>query len=384
MAGTSMAFGGKASLAKRENPRLIVIILRGALDGLSTIAPIGDPDFVRARRFQSQQAQTLINSYVPSGDFAFHPALSHFHSLCQSGQGLVYHATASPYRERSHFDGQDLLESGLSRPQPSETGWLNRLCSQIAPNHNVPITGLGIGNNAPLIMRGPAAIMGWAPSGLDPADDDLSNRLLRLYAQSDPDMAKALQEGAKTAALAMEKQKTGGGPSDPQTMLAMSEGAARLMREPQGPLVCALGFEGWDTHSQEETRLARLLKGLDTSLAAFQSGLGPIWNETIIMVVTEFGRTVALNGTQGTDHGTASLCLMAGGRLRPKPANPVYGDWLGLSTNNLYEGRDLYPTTDLRALFMGVVEAQYGLDAPLMTKTLFPGAEGIRPLNHFL
>jgi uncharacterized protein (DUF1501 family) len=362
----------------------VVVILRGALDGLAAIAPISDPDFVRARRFQPEQAQNLLDTYIKSGDFAFHPSLTHFHDLCKSGQGLAYHAVASPYRERSHFDGQDMLESGLARVQPSDTGWLNRLCEQIAPPFNSFTSGLSIGNTPPLIMRGSAKTMGWAPSGLDPADDDLSNRLLRLYANTDPDFAKALQEGAQTAALAMEKEKTGGGPSDPQTMLAMSQGAARLMSEPQGPLICALAFEGWDTHSQEETRLARLLKGLDASIRAFQSGLGPIWDETILMVVTEFGRTVAINGSQGTDHGTASVCLMAGGRLRPKAGSTIYGDWPGLSASKLYEGRDLYPTTDLRALFMGVVEVQYGLDQAQMSKTLFPGADIVKPLTHFL
>jgi uncharacterized protein (DUF1501 family) len=244
------------------------------------------------------------------------------------------HACATAYRDRSHFDGQDVLESGYPAPGHVESGWLNRLLltlphgERVSPGVATASNGLAVGANTPLVIRGKAPLLGWAPTTLKPADAELPQRLMDLYTHTDPLFARLLTEGIATGKIASGMDvKSRGGAGDPNGMEQMATGAARLLAQPSGPRIAALAFEGWDTHAQELGRLSRLLTGLDNAFAAFERELGPAWKDTVIVAVTEFGRTARINGTQGTDHGTGTIMFLAGRaghrRLAGPQASPV-------------------------------------------------------------
>jgi uncharacterized protein (DUF1501 family) len=309
--------------------------------------------------------------------------MSNFARLYGARQALAVHACATNYRERSHFDGQDVLESGMPGPGRVENGWLNRGLGQLPKGDRVAPRGLAVGATPPLVMRGASPILGWAPSGLPAASDDLNARLLNLYDHRDPALATALRAGLDTDRLAlkqgMESLKPGG-----DIALAMrkaAEGAARLIAADDGPRIAAMAFDGWDTHANEggaTGRLAQLLGGLDGAIAAFESELGPRWKDTAIVAITEFGRTVHINGTIGTDHGTGTVAFLAGGAVA---GGRVIADWPGLKSADLYEGRDLKPTTDLRAVLKGLLADQFGLSSQVLAQTVFPDTAMVKPIT---
>jgi uncharacterized protein (DUF1501 family) len=373
-----------ASAAGTRDPRLVVVVLRGALDGLSAVAPIGDPGYadlhgaLALRRDGPHPALRL-------GDFfGLNPTMVNFARLYDAKQALVVHATATNYRERSHFDGQDVLESGMPEPGRVASGWLNRAVAALPAGERVAgARALAVGATAPLVIRGPAPILGWAPSGLAAPTDDLVARLMDLYDHSDPALAKALQAGLDADRLAnrqgMDALKPGGDVA--LLMRKAAEGAARLMATDDGPRVGALAFDGWDTHANEggaTGRLAQLLGGLDGAFAAFESELGPRWNDTIVVAITEFGRTARINGTVGTDHGTGTVAFLVGGALA---GGRVVADWPGLRVADLYEQRDLKPTTDLRAVLKGVLADHLGLSAETLARSVFPDTLGVAPMK---
>ncbi|MCQ1851923.1 DUF1501 domain-containing protein [Neorhizobium galegae] len=374
-----------AHAAGGRDPRFVTIILRGALDGLTAVPPIGDPDY-EALRQQSAMRIDGANPALPlDGFFALHPSMRNFQRLFRSGQAAVVHASATAYRDRSHFDGQDVLESGFPSPGHVETGWLNRLLEGLPPGERVApgaaerVRGLSVGTTAALLIRGKAPVLGWAPSILKPADGDLAPRLADLYGQKDPVLARLLQEGIDTGKIASGIDiKARGGPGDPNGMEQMARGAARLIAHPEGPRVAALAFEGWDTHAQETDRLAKLLTGLDNALAAFEQELGPVWKDTAILVATEFGRTARVNGTEGTDHGTGTTAFLAGGAIR---GGRVITDWPGLKEAQLRDGRDLAPTTDIRAIIKGVATDLLGANANHLRDVVFPGSESVQAVK---
>ncbi|WP_371414574.1 DUF1501 domain-containing protein [Agrobacterium sp. RS6] len=362
------------------------MILRGALDGLTAVPPVGDPDYEALRQQIAMRTEGDNPALALDGFFALHPSLRNFQRLYRKGEAAVVHASATGYRDRSHFDGQDVLESGFPTPGHVETGWLNRLLEQLPAGETINpaaagqrVSGLAIGASAPLVIRGKAPILGWAPSVLKPADGDLAPRLADLYGQTDPMLAALLAEGIETGRIASGVDiKARGGPGDPVGMEQMARGAARLIAHPEGPRVAALAFEGWDTHAHEVERLSKLLSGLDNALAAFEQELGPVWKDTAILVATEFGRTARINGTEGTDHGTATTAFLAGGSIR---GGRVIADWPGLKLAQLRDGRDLAPTTDIRAIIKGVAVDHLGASAAMLDKAVFPGSEAIRPMK---
>lgn len=366
---------GRASGAR--DPRFVTIILRGALDGLTAVPPVGDPDYAPLRGpLAIGKAQAL-----PLNDmFSLHPALVNLKRQYDARQAILFHAAASPYRDRSHFDGQDTLESGYTGPGHTDSGWLNRLLVTLPNAQRTNPRGLGIGAMTPLVIRGKAETLGWAPSTLKAADADLPPRLLSLYQAGDPMFANVLQEAITTGRIASgyNAQNAAGGAGDPKTMVTMAEGAARLLAAPDGPRICALAFEGWDTHAAEAQRLQNLLTGLDNAFAAFEQTLGPAWNDTAILVVTEFGRTAAVNGTAGTDHGTASMAYLTGGAVK---GGRVIADWPGLASADLYEGRDLKPTLGLDTLIAATAAETFGLDRERVAAALFPN---VRAAGHAL
>jgi uncharacterized protein (DUF1501 family) len=348
-----------ARAADGRDPRLIVIILRGALDGLATVAPLRDPDYAGlhgplALASTGPHAAVMLDSF-----FALHPSMPEFSRMFREKHAAVVHAVATPYRDRSHFDGQDVLESGYAGPGKVQSGWLNRALEGLPRGERV-MNGLAIGSTTPLLLRGAAPTLAWAPAALPQAADDTAARL--KSAQGDDMKAKPGTGG--TAAMKL-----------------VARGAAKLMRADDGPRIAALAFDGWDTHANEGGpvgRLATLLSGLDGALAEFETGLGARWRDTVIVVATEFGRTARINGTDGTDHGTATVALLAGGAVN---GGRVIADWPGLKRAALYEGRDLAPTMDLRAVIKGVLHDHLGVAERVLAETVFPDSAGVRGMR---
>jgi uncharacterized protein (DUF1501 family) len=370
-----------AHAADGRDPRLVVIILRGALDGLATVAPVADPDYAElhgsiALATSGQHPATPLNSF-----FALHPSMPTFARIYSEGHASVVHAVATGYRDRSHFDGQDVLESGYSGPGRVQSGWLNRAL-QALPHGERVVGALAVGTTTPLVLRGPAPTVGWAPVAVPQADDDTAMRLLDLYAHRDPALARALSQG-----LQLEKTSRGDDMKPPPglnqigAMRLAAKGAAKLMAADDGPRIAALAFDGWDTHANEGGavgRLAFLLGGLDGAFDEFQTGLGDKWRDTAIVVATEFGRTARINGTDGTDHGTGTIALLAGGAIK---GGQVISDWPGLKQAQLYEGRDLKPTTDLRGVLKGLLRDHLGLSESVLNDAVFPESNQARPMT---
>lgn len=370
-----------ARAADGRDPRLVTIILRGALDGLATVAPVSDPDYAGlhgaiALTRDGPHAAIDLDSF-----FALHPSMTQFARMYREKHASVVHAVATPYRERSHFDGQDVLESGFAGPGRVQSGWLNRALGALPRGERVT-TGLAVGATAPLVLRGPAPTVGWAPVNLPQAADDTAMRLFDLYKHRDPALADALSQGLQLEKVAARgddmraKPRNGIG-----AMQLTARGVAKLMAEDDGPRIAALAFDGWDTHANEGGpvgQLAQRLSGLDAAFGEFESGLGAHWRDTVIVVATEFGRTAKINGTFGTDHGTGTVAFLAGGAVK---GGRVIADWPGLKTANLYQARDLAPTTDLRAILKGVLHDHVGLSERVLAQAVFPDSAAVKPVQ---
>lgn len=373
-----------ARAADGRDPRLIVVILRGALDGLATVAPIGDPDYAGlhgsiALTSSGPKAASMLDSF-----FGLHPAMPEFSRMYRDNKAAVVHAVASPYRDRSHFDGQDVLESGFAGPGRVQSGWLNRALEALPKGERV-MSALAIGPTTPLVLRGTAPTVAWAPVALPQAADDTAMRLVDLYTHRDPALASALSQGLKLDKTAQgDDMKPKPGTNGAGAMRLVARGAAKLMSADDGPRIAALAFDGWDTHANEggaTGRLAQLLGGLDGALAEFESGLGPHWRDAAIVVATEFGRTARINGTEGTDHGTGTVALLAGGAVK---GGRVISDWPGLKPASLYQGRDLAPTNDLRAVFKGVLHDHLGISERALAETVFPDSAPVKAMKGLL
>lgn len=372
--------------AGSRDSRFLLVVLRGALDGLSAVPPLGDPGYADLREGIALAKDGPEAALPLDGFFYLHPAMPNLARLYAEGQAAIVHASATGYRERSHFDGQDVLESGQGGPGKTDSGWLNRLIASLPPGEAVSRHGaLGVGVVPPLVVRGQAPVLGWAPPRMARAGADLVQRLGDLYGERDPALALVLKRAIETELIASkqgaEQPRGGGGPDSAEGMKRIAEGAARLVGAEDGPRIAALAFEGWDTHANEggaKGRLATLLGGLDGALATFESGLKTVWKDTVVMVVTEFGRTARVNGTVGTDHGTGTVAFLVGGAVKGRR---MIVDWPGLKPEQLHEQRDLRPTTDIRAVAKGVVADLFGLSGPVLAEKVFPGTGGLAPMQ---
>ncbi len=372
-----------ASAAGARDPRFVVIILRGAMDGLAAVAPIGDPDYASLRGPLALAAAGERAGLPLDGFFVLHPAMPNLARLYGEKRALLVHATATGYRERSHFDGQDVLESGYPGPGRTDSGWLNRAVALLPSAGGEKRRALSVGVTAPLVLRGPAPVLGWAPQGLPSASDDLAARALELYRHRDPALASALQAGLDTERMATkdgmsdEHRKNKGGMDQPNGMRQAAAGAARLLAAEDGPRVAALSFEGFDTHQNEggvTGQLATRLTGLDGAFEELEKGLGARWKDTTVVAITEFGRTARINGTNGSDHGTGTVAFLAGGAVA---GGRVLADWPGLKSAQLYQGRDVAPTTDLRAVLKGLLSEQLGISEPALAEKVFPDSRAV-------
>jgi uncharacterized protein (DUF1501 family) len=392
--GTLFAWAYLPKLARAEgrDPRFLTIVLRGALDGLATVVPVGDPDWISLRGDDALTLGGKTPALKLDDFFALNPAMPNLHRMFKANEAIVIHAAATPYRERSHFDGQDVLESGVEKPGTTYTGWLNRLLVGLAPGDRVNPNGgraFAVGPVTPLVVRGPAPVLSWSPRRVLPANDDTIMRLLDLYRHTDVNFARVLEGRTKLAGIELAgsiEQKPIGQISAPdlaQLRAYFSEAvgtAAKFLAQPDGPRVGALALDGWDTHYNEGIAtgwLAQLLGALDGALVAVQDNMGPAWRETVVALVTEFGRTARINGTAGTDHGTATVILLAGGALK---GGRVIADWPGLKPANLLENRDLKPTIDVRAVLKGLLKDHLRANDHALAADVFPGSDDVKPI----
>lgn len=353
----------RIALAQASGTRnLLFVLLRGAADGMAMLAPVGDPglEALRGASLVDYDGAPRIGSF-----FTLHPALAEIGKAAQAGEALFVHAAATSYRERSHFDGQNLIESGGQVPYASKDGWLNRLVglmNDVTPGEQ--LRALAIAPSVPLALRGTAPVSSYAPSSLPDASADFMARVGALY-ESDAELAGLWARAIETRAIAGDD-----GLRNLRDASANGALVASLMRGESGARIAMIELDGWDTHANQRGAFARQARGLDALLAAYRSGMGDGWRDTMVLVATEFGRTARLNGTGGTDHGTASAALVLGGGVR---GGRVVADWPGLGAGQLYEGRDLAPTTALESVLAGAVAEHLRLDPAQTMARLFPG-----------
>ncbi len=360
--GLAAMLAPSIAFAKAEtDKRFVFIIQRGAADGLGTIAPVGDPAFVGQR---GDLALDFAAATRLDAMFAIHPSLATIGALYRDRQALFAHAVASPYRDRSHFDGQNVLETGGAGAYQVKDGWLNRMLNLMPPSS---ARAMAISATVPMALRGPHEVASYAPSTLPQASDDLLQRVAMLY-QGDSQLHALWSEALATKTLAGDMAA-----GNQQNAAATGALAARLLAPADGARIAMIETGGWDTHAQQRGRLAAQLRNLDALIGALKAGLGPLWADTMVLVATEFGRTVAVNGTGGTDHGTASAAMLLGGGVR---GGRVLADWPGLSQAALFEGRDLKPTMQLDALIGGAAAAHFGIDPARAMAKLFPDSNG--------
>lgn len=346
--------------------RFIFVIQRGAADGLATIAPTGDPAYAGLR---GALAEDTTGGRKLDSFFALHPALTQAGELYAAGEALFVHAVASPYRDRSHFDGQNVLETGGNAAYVLRDGWLNRLLG-LLPAGEARATAIAA--TVPMVLRGAREVGSYAPSALPDASDDLLARVAALYAR-DAQLHGLWSQAMQTRSLAGDQPGGGPGPNG----AALGALAARLLGE-DGARIAVIETGGWDTHANQRGRLALQLRNLDALIGALRTGLGPAWSQTLVLVATEFGRTAAPNGTGGTDHGTGAAAMLLGGAVQ---GGRVLADWPGLAPASLYEGRDLKPTLGLDTLIGSAVAAHFGLDPQSVPRTLFPSIAAARPIG---
>lgn len=362
-AAAALALAPRMAFAKADTDRRFVFIIqRGAADGLGTIGAVGDPAFAGAR---GQLALDFATGKKLDSMFALHPAMTQLAGLYDAKQALFAHAIASPYRDRSHFDGQNVLETGGAGAYSVKDGWLNRMLGLIPSGQSKAIA---VSATIPLALRGPHEVTSYAPSALPQASDDLLMRVSALY-QGDTQLHGLWSEAMDTRTLTSDLTDV-----SVKNAAATGQLAARLLAPANGARIAMIETGGWDTHAQQRGRLTNQLQGLDAMIANLKAGMGAAWADTMVLVATEFGRTVAVNGTGGTDHGTASAAMLIGGAVK---GGRVMADWPGLGQAALYEGRDLKPTLGLDQFVAGAVAGHYGVDPGKAMAMLFPETRGM-------
>jgi uncharacterized protein (DUF1501 family) len=371
------------SLAKADtDARLVVLILRGAMDGMAMLAPYGDGDYRKLRRELALEAPGAENGVLKlDGMFGLHPSLKNIFGMYNDKQATLVHAVASPYRSRSHFDGQDVLENGGSAVHVQKDGWLNRALAPLGGSLGNE-KAIAISQMTPLLLRGEQSVSSWADSSLPEAEDHTLQRIQAMYA-NDEFFSRRLAQALESQQIAdvmgdMQAKKGRRGAARFHSQL---QSAGRFLKTPSGPRVAVIESGGWDTHANQGAAsgsLASKFKMLDEGMAVLKQELADVWSRTVVLTVTEFGRTAAVNGTRGTDHGTASAALLTGGAL---DGGKIIADWPGLAPGKLFDGRDLYPTTDIRSIFKGVLVGHLGLDQAFVDARVFPQSAAARTLD---
>lgn len=367
------AWAGPAA-ASAPDARFVVLVLRGGLDGLAAVPAHGDPHYRRARGDLALPGPSAKGGVIDlDGTFGLHQSLAPLKPLYDAKQLLVAHAVAAPYRLRSHFDGQNVLESGGTQPFATRSGWLSRALP--ATNPDAP---LAVGKQVPLLLRGPNGASSLDPLRTPRPDDPFHEAVAALYTE-DPALGDALARGR--AAQRLLARHSDGRTRQRRTDdgVASARVVARLLSDPEGPRTAVFSMGGWDTHANQGPRLARQLESLGKALEAFSSEMTPaVWSRTAILVITEFGRTVAPNGTGGTDHGVGGVALLAGGAVR---GGRVIADWPGLAERQRLDRRDLRPTLDVRSLTKGVLHEHLAIARSRLDTEVFPNSADVAPLR---
>lgn len=372
----TMCYGGLATFALPRVSfaqvgtanRLVFVLLRGGFDGLAAVVPYGDPDYRSLREGMTYSESELVTL---DDTFGLAPGLAPLRPLWDANELAVLHAVAIPYRTRSHFDGQAVLETGLDKPVGSSDGWLNRTLQTMAGKRS----GIAIAAGMPLSLNGQFEVESWSPTQLGAVDDAFLERLAFLY-RSDRTLANRFEAAVQQKDMVGEEAMAGGG-ARRGGITPLMQAAAKIMRQANGPNIAAMEFSGWDTHANQGLAggaLDRLLGQLADGLAAFRTDMGTAWATTTVVVLTEFGRTARPNGTRGTDHGTAGAGFVLGPRVG---RSRVIADWPGVSPQALFEGRDLKPTLDTRAVLKGTLAGTFDLTAAQLDR-VFPGSATIR------
>jgi uncharacterized protein (DUF1501 family) len=374
-------FARLASAAPDPDARLVLVILRGGLDGLAAVPPYAEPSYAALRGPLALAKPGSDGGALDlDGTFGLHPALTSLHALYRAREALVLHAAATPYRDRSHFDAQNVLEAGSVAPSGAAGGWLNRALAAL-DDAGAPREAVALADSVPLVLRGELAVTSWAPSRLPVPGDDLLVRVRRLYQATDPALAQSLYDALEARAIVGDTSEQRMDGRAGLNVAPLASAAARFLASPAGPRIAVLDAGGWDTHANQggaQGVLAQRLRGLDAGLAMLKSELGAHWRQTTVVVVTEFGRAAAANGTRGTDHGTAGCAFVVGGAVA---GGRVLADWPGLAPRDLHDGRDLRPTTDLRALFKAVLHERFGVGEAALARTVFPASDSVAPLE---
>ncbi len=394
--GVTIEFVGSRAFAASQGAearkKLVVIICRGGLDGLSLTPPVGDPSYAALRGSIAVAPFGQPNGALKLDDtFGLHPSMSATHALAVKGQARIVPAVATPDRERSHFEAQDVLESGMPVVYGASSGWLNRALLAMGPNGSV--RAISVGPTAPLILRGPVEAASWSPGGAAETDHRLPGILQDLY-KDDPLLGPALASGITTEAMAKSAtasaaQEAAMDPAMAATVPAFAKqglpqarklGAtlAAFMTQPDGKQVAAVSMDGFDSHANQAPLLNTRLAYVDAFIDGLATGMGPAWKDTVVVLATEFGRTARVNGTAGTDHGTASTALLLGGGLK---GGGIVGDWPTLASNRLFENRDTAPTVDMRGVFKGVLRDHLGVDSAKLDNAVFPSSGAVRPVD---
>ena len=370
--------------------RLAVVFLRGGADGLTLAPAYGDPDFLAVRGVLADDLPGSGGRFEMldlDGFFAFNPDLKRMHAMYRDEDALLIHATTTGYRERSHFDAQDALDRG-SVDKGVDSGWLNRALSVMPGQFGVgrEQLALGLGPNLPLSLRGPVPVGNWSPPVAPNLTEDTMERLARLFDQ-DALLGSALEKARSAASMAGAM----GGGSNTGLFQTLSAAAGSFLAQKNGPRIATIDYGGWDSHSDQNRRnvpgpenayyagrFPEMYLALDAGLQALKEELGKAWSKTAVLIVTEFGRTVHVNGTDGTDHGTGGAALLLGGAVA---GGRVIADWPGLKPRDLYEARDLYPTTDIRSIMKGLLHDHLGLDEGVLEGRVFPDSRRTKPLG---
>lgn len=374
----ALGFSAPSLLAKQQgrDPRLVLLILRGGMDGLAAVPPWGDAHYASARGDLALAKPGAQSGVIDlDGFFGLHPAFENLAQLYRQQELAVVQAVAPPYAGRSHFDAQDVLETGLLNPSGSSEGWLYRALDGLKATVPEDRYAYALGNTVPRVLRGDKTVGAWSPDRLPEPDEDTLSRVMALYDQDSllgPRLKTALQTDALVSGMDSMQGKKGGRNQLPE----IASAAATFLRMEDGPRVAVMEAGGWDTHARQGTDkglLANRFAELDRVTGRFREEMGGVWRQTAMLVVTEFGRTVAMNGTAGSDHGVGGAAFLLGGAVQ---GGRVHSQWPGLAPAQLNEGRDLKTTTDMRALFAGVLHEHMGLSRQVLANRVFPGFEG--------
>jgi uncharacterized protein (DUF1501 family) len=368
--------------------RFVLAIQRGAMDGLHAVPPYGDPNYQALRANLALADDGGPDGVLDlDGKFGLHPRLGELKAWYDVHELLVVHAVATPYRDRSHFDGQDLLENGTTEPHAGNSGWLNRAIGLLNGGTSDRRLGLALGSDIPLALRGKVPVASWQPADLPSAGPDFLNLVQAMYLQQ-PALNAALRQAISADAMAQQAMGAGADATTLRpgnTARVLAEAAGKLLAQPKGPRIAVLELQGWDTHSNQglgqNGRMAQALQQMNDAFAALKAALGPAWSRTVVMTATEFGRTARPNGSGGTDHGTATALFLGGGAVAGKR---VVTDWPGLEFAQLYQNRDLAPTADFRSVAKAVLQGHLGIPADALARVVFPESGAVQPTPELL